>query len=152
MTISSAGYQELLEEEDLHPMTRASFEQGLRTAIRRESLAEKLGEEGRRKALIYNRQQEAVREMRFLCGLQFEAVAWRRRSAVPVRGPLLDSVEESCQHKQRDIAKRLQRARSEADRGCEMQVQWLKDHAELIAAVESYQRPRCSWEKETPQA
>jgi hypothetical protein len=141
MSISSADYQELLDEKELTPLTRATFQHGLRVASRREASLAKIGAEGKRAALIQARLQEALREMRKLCGLQFEAAAWNGRSVDRVRGPLLDATNHACLREGRGIAQRLERIRQEAADGGPMQALWLKDHAELIVAVERYGQP-----------
>ena len=137
MSMTSAEYRQLLEEE-WHPSTREAFEQGLRAALKREVLTEKIGDRAREQGLVHKRQLEALREMRWLRGMQFEVEAWHARKSNPVRSPLLDDTERLCLRKRVAIEKRLRRARAEALLGCVMQTNWLKDHAELIAAVENY--------------
>lgn len=107
-------------------------------SIGKRPIADKLGEIGeraRQAGVTAKWQQETLRQLRFICGLQFEVIAWNGRDRD--RKPLwLHQEEGRLTRELRGMQKRLDRARKESGDGSTQQAGWLADHAELIAAVE----------------
>lgn len=131
--LTAAQYQELADDEMQSDYLRDEFARLARRAAEREALLARISDTARRDGLTARWQQETVRKLRWLHGLQFELAAWQASERQPL---WLCEVESKAAGEWRGMKLRLTRARKEADAGDTLQASWLAKHAALIAAVE----------------
>lgn len=131
--VTAADYAELLEGEDLSPFERSLYENELRRGLKREARHATMDEELRESTLIHQWGLKSLRVARDLLALQWEVAAWDRSKRKPL---CYDGTRQRMLSVGRGFAKRVARAQRDARKGNAQQLQWLEDHAELIAAVE----------------
>lgn len=139
--ITSADYDALLQEEGWSESVLENFRFSRDRAAERERINARdaarlasMGEDRKAEELRRRWQTETLRLLRALFAMQFELQAWMARRPKPlgIERPL-----SRVTAAQRGMEQRLRRARKEAEEGSRFQRDWLADHAELIAAVES---------------
>jgi len=131
--ITAAEYDEILQE-DWSPLIRANFERSRDLARRLEEKFAKSTEEGRRYLEVTEWQRKTLQALYKLYALQFDLRAGEKREPT---ARWLEGARYKRRHGERGMRERLHRARSEAEAGCDYQKRFLRDHAELIRAVQS---------------
>jgi hypothetical protein len=135
--LTSAQYDEILEELSWKPATRLAFETERELARKLEERLAKMDEETRRYNQVTAWQGEALRAIYALYALRFDIETCEARN----RGAAwLNKARERRRIGARGFWKRMQRARQEAADGCELQAKWLADHAGIIEALEAQLR------------
>jgi hypothetical protein len=130
--VNLEDYKALSQSEDLPECLRAEYRWRYQQAVKQAEFKERMSEELRRRNTILSWQQDTLRILRKRFAEHFEVLAWERREQKPL---WVGDARNNLNRRLRELRRRIQRARSEASGGCELQREWLELHAEMIAAV-----------------